>query len=293
VRYIAWSGGYDSTYAVITAVLEGHEVQPWYIFEYGKEDHLSMSSPERHLIERDRLQLEKLKIIREKFKDKIKEPRIFYPKDLMQDSLKVRKTLDYHDAKRVYESIQNDELFIKPLSAKIDAKKNLCWSVEYSNGDKIETYDAEKYTEFFSPLFHSDHWINFIYGPLLSVAIKENVEIEIGTESGTRRGNVMKKYLGIDENGKIIQNEKYPELKILEHIRYPIIWTTKKESVEKLKEIDINLLKFIMDNTVSCNNTDKYMRNKNYCGNCYNCKSMRNTGAYNYANLTSLYEKTS
>ena len=157
----------------------------------------------------------------------------------------------------------------------------------------VSLYDVKKCTEFFSPIFRSDHWFKYIHDPLLSVAIKENVEIEISTECGSRFGNAMKKYLGIDENGKIIQNEKYPELKILNHIRFPIVWTTKKESVEKLKEMDIRLLKFIVDNTLTCNGPERYLPNKNYCGNCSKCKEMRNTGAYNYANLVSLYEKTS
>lgn len=292
MRHFAWSGGYDSTYAVITAVLEGHEVQPWYIFEYDEEKRMNIPGHEG-VIKRDYLQLEKIKTIRKKFKDKIKEPRIFYPKDLKKESIKVRKTLNYHDAKRMYELVEKDDLFISKLSHRIDDKKNVCWTINYSNGDYIKTYDSKKCTEFFSPIFKSDHWFANVQDPLLSVAINENVEIEIGAESGSRYGNAMKKYLGIDENGKIIQNEKYPELKILNHIRFPIIWTTKKESVEKLKEMDIQLLKFIVDNTITCNGPERYLPNKNYCGNCSKCKEMRNTGAYNYANLASLYEKTS
>lgn len=110
-----------------------------------------------------------------------------------------------------------------------------------------------------------------------------------GTDVPHGMAKAIEKWIGFDKDFKI-KSDDYEELQITNNIRFPLAFLTKTNLVDDLLNIDIELLKILIDNCCSCEVADKH---KNYCNLCGSCRSMRRTKAQHHINLHKLKQNLS
>lgn len=251
MKYVAWSGGFDSNYLVMKHVLNGETVQPIYCSMKGIETYSDNEVPLEYLKFRDGFQLKTIKYFKDKYSDHILEP-------IILDAEKY-----YSENKKEIENIKED---VSNLENEI---KNF-----YSNNEEyLRMFPVGMLQPYIFPIIDLSNKMCIkvecgvdigrpIYGPRMP-AVKDNHRVH---ESFFDFGPM----LGIDEEMKITD----PKYTKLSNLTFPIYNKTKSDMGKDLIEIDPDLFLDIVENGASCTRENK-INKSNYCHECPSCTSLR------------------
>lgn len=255
MKYVAWSGGFDSNYLVMKHVLNGETVQPIYCSMKGIETYNGNEKTTKYLKylkSRDDFQLKTIEYFTDKYSDHILEPIILDAKKYYLENKK--------EIENIKEEISNLENEIKNF---------------YSNN--------EEYLRMFPVGVIQAHIF-----PIIDLSNKMCIKVECGIDIG-RPIYESQSYesffdfglmLGINEEMKIT-NSKYTKLA---NLAFPIYNKTKSDMGKDLIEIDSDIFFDIVENGASCTEKNK-KNNHNYCYKCPSCISLRDCGLFFMKNL--------
>lgn len=289
MKYVAWSGGFDSTYVVMKHVLNNETVQPIFL----EEDEIL-----------DARSLRTIEFFRNIFPNNINKPECFNKNYFKRKKIEeIAKTLEKYEEK----IIETHDTYFSSINFHCEAMKWKYRLIDSHNNSHYCYHPHPKRFEtllkYYWPIFHgTDKFVSkkkdscytvtaggyqknkFI--PLISLSQELEIEIQIGIHAMSFvLSEPLKKWIGIDQNHKIIQRKSYTELQILDKMSFPLIHLTKADIAKILSDQDIELLKLIVENGSSCLEKNK---KTNYCGKCFSCFNLRNSNVFNYLNLHKL-----
>ncbi len=300
MKYVSWSGGFDSTYLILKYIMAGETVQPFTLLFND-----SLMSP----IEKRRIKKTQDFFIN-LYSNKILKPEIFTVEDLQKrksfsDILVYlndyeKKIIKNHEIiyEEIYSANSLDIFFLKNSRDEEFVFKNYekkyveilyqhYWPVFHTNDDFFIKKKLLPGQECFSEYINRVQ--NYIIFPNIYLSNLFNVPIDLGFYSTITGTKAIEKWIGFDKDFKI-KSDDYKELQITNNIRFPIAFLTKTDLVDDLLNIDIDLLELLIDNCCTCEQGHKH---RNYCNRCISCRSMRRTKAQHHINLHKLKQNLS
>lgn len=302
MKYVAWSGGFDSNYLVMKHVLNGETVQPIYSWIQPLADH-------HH---QDARQLTSIEYFRSKYPNNILKPIMFGSQEFYYENKKNIDTLknqlyDLENENKKHYLAQDGLIYTKIIDTEniftltnskeitLDLKKNLrptrISSIKQSSWNKILQRDMELLLKYYFPIFpkkeeweYISGWQNFFLFPLIEFSNKMDIKIEMGFH---QRDFIfidqVKKWLGINEKMQI-EDLRYKQL---QNLLFPLHNKTKFEMAKDFIEMDSALFEDVVDNGASCI-SKTVINDSNYCFKCSSCYSMIKNRVFLLRNLHKL-----
>ncbi len=313
MKYVSWTGGFDSNYIVIKNVLEGKIVQPIY-FLLEKSRIPGFQSIERfsgdekatlkYLKYRDNVQLKSIEYFTSKYSKNILKPIILnreeYYSENKNEIENLKKELYDFEEENKNHYLKRDGLIYTKINSNrrnhtIKNSDNKTLILGKLGGWAYSYPELETLLKYYFPVFPKKEewelmnwWHESHLFPLIHLSNKMNVEIETGFHDKSFWVlGPMKKWLGINENMKI-SDSRY---KSLQNLVFPLYKKTKLDMAKDLIEINSDLFIDIVDNGASCSSiSDNKKRNSNYCKECDSCRALEFNKIFLMRNLQKIYK---
>lgn len=277
MKYVSWSGGFDSNYIVMKHVSNGETVQPIYCLMQNDEVMKIYDCNEDYLKFRDEFSLKTITYFKNKYSDYILEP-------IIMDANKFYSE-NKEESEKLKEEVSNLEKEIKNF---------------YYNGENVNSrhlfYLKKNILD-----SNYDYWSNLplsLFLPIhiysaMELANKMNVQLETGV-FGYKNffdSNLIKTSLGKNKEMEITDS-RYTKLSNLVFPLYDYGNFGSKSKLDMAKdliEIDPDLFVDIVENGASCSSVKK-IRNTNYCYRCASCISLIHSKVMLKSNLQKIYK---